>query len=159
MTTLKPETFAGEAKFLLPVVRRALTNLAGGAPDQNRVTYHPITGAGKLFWLNPQEDSLRLNYKQVWDQSTLEYDKAQSGAEIYVPGRRMYLGPAMLRFTNPMDLEKIIAHEYLHAALDDDTQRLGYQAEHDQINMIISQSLKYPGPPNPCNPSEGWNQC
>lgn len=66
----------------------------------------------------------------------------------------MYLGPFMLDYDDVADLEKVIVHEYLHAALRDETSRLGYQWSHHEINRIITYNLKYPCPPNPANPSE-----
>ena len=42
-------------------------------------------------------------------------------------------------------MEKIIIHEYLHAAID-----ISYEpAEHGVIDQIIQYDLRYPGAPNP----------
>jgi hypothetical protein len=168
MTTLKPETFHeigknGEARVraLLTLVRKALTNLAFDPYTQvkdTRVMYHPITPRSKLAKLDPKNYPIRSNYLQVWNDCTLEYDQNQKGAEIYVPGRRMYLGPFMLDYDDVVDLEKVIVHEYLHAALEDATTRIGYQWSHNEINRIVTQNLKYADPPNPANPSEDCNQ-
>jgi len=167
MATLKPETFReigkdGETRVrtLLTHVRQALTNLAFDPYTQvndTRVMYHPITPRSKLGKLDPTNYPIRSNYRQVWNDCTLEYDQNQKGAEIYVPGRRMYLGPFMLDY-DVMELEKVIIHEYLHAALDDATTRTGYQASHHEINRIITYNLGYDDPPNPANPSEDCNQ-
>jgi len=165
VSTLKPETFKespSEQKAvdnLLKLVRQAMHNIAfgPGQDDGKTVNYHPVGGLGRLRALNPKEDLLDPSYLAIWNNSTLEYDPGQPGAEIYVPGRRMYLGPFMLDM-QLVDLEKTIIHEYLHAALNQDWQRLSMEAQHPQINLIIKQRLKYAGPPNPADPSSGWNQ-
>lgn len=168
MTTLKTETFheigkAGENRVqaLLKLVKRALTNLACDpyTPfDDARVMYHPVTPKSKLAKLNPKNYPIRPNYLHVWNDCTLEYDLKQKGAEIYIPGRRMYLGPFMLDYYDVVELEKVIVHEYLHAALEDATTRLGYQWSHHEINRIVTYNLNYENPPNPANPSEDCNQ-
>jgi hypothetical protein len=171
VTTLKPETFheigkVGEARAqgLLTRVKQALTNLAFDPYTQvndKRAVYHPITPKSKLAQLDQKsgEYPIRSNYLQVWNDCTLEYDQAQRGAEIYVPGRRMYLGPFMLDYDDVVDLEKVIVHEYLHAALLDETSRLGLDHSHHEINRIVTYNLKYPCPPNPANPSEDADLC
>jgi hypothetical protein len=169
VTMLKSETFheigkVGEAraKALLTRVKQALTNLAFDPYTQvndTRVMYHPITLKSKLAKLDPQNYPIRPDYLQVWNVCTLEYDQNQRSAEIYVPGRQMFLGPFMLDYDDVVDLEKVIVHEYLHAALLDATSRLGYQWSHHEINRIISHNLKYPCPPNPAFPSEDADDC
>jgi hypothetical protein len=171
VTTLKPETFheAGrlgeaQAQKLLKLVKQALTNLALDPHtqfDEDRFVYHPVTTKSKIAQLDQKSGNypIRQNYLQVWNDCTLEYDPDQRGAEIYVPGRRMYLGPFMLDYDDVVDLEKVIVHEYLHAALEDATSRLGLDTSHHEINRIVTYNLKYPCPPNPANPSEDADLC
>jgi hypothetical protein len=162
VTTLKADTFheigtAGEtrAKNLLKHVRQALFNVAfgpgAGRSDDTRVIYHPIRGLGQLAKLDLKVDPILPNYIQIWNDSTLEYKLDQHGAEICVVTKEMSIGPFFLD-SDVMSLEKVIIHEYLHAALK------FKQGQHGHINYLIHERLKYPGPPNPANPSEGWNQ-
>jgi hypothetical protein len=161
VTTLKADTFheigtTGEARAakLLEHVRQALTNVAFGPStgrDDARVIYHPIKGLGQLAKLDPRVDPILPNYVQIWNDSTLEYKLDQHGAEICVLTKEMSIGPFFLD-SDVTSLEKVIIHEYLHAALK------FKQGQHGHINTIIHERLKYPGPPNPANPSEGWNQ-
>jgi hypothetical protein len=146
VATLKPDTFGSE-KFLLTRVRHALTNLTGVAA--NRAEEYGLAPTK----LDAERDSLSPNYKSIWKQCTVEYDPEESGAEIYLKARRIVLGPFFRAFEE-MDLEKVILHEFLHAALDDGWQRLSEQAQHGQINLIIVSNIGYPPPPNPANPSE-----
>lgn len=180
MTTLKAETFheirtVGEARAqaLLKLVKQALTNLAFDPHtlfNEKRIVYHPVTPKSKIAQLDPKSKIAQLdqnsgnypikqNYLQIWNDCTLEYDPDQRGAEIYVPGKRMYPGPFMLDYDDVVDLEKVIVHEYLHAALQDETSRLGLDTSHHEINRIVPHNLKYPCPPNPANPSEDADIC
>jgi hypothetical protein len=170
VTTLKSETFHeigtdGEARArnLLKRVKQALTNLACDPYtlfNENRVVYHPVTPKSKIAQLDQKSGNypIKEHYLQIWNDCTLEYDLKQAGAEIYIPGKRMYLGPFMLDYDDVVDLEKVIVHEYLHAAIQDATTRLGLQWSHHEINRIVTYNLKYPDPPNPANPGEDCNQ-
>jgi hypothetical protein len=167
MTTLKPETFKEigdvgnrRVQALLKIVRQALTTVAFGpfAVDDRCVVYHPIRPLSKLAQLNEKRDRIQHNYRQIWDSLTLEYDMDQPGAEIFIQDKRMFVGPFMLDYVNPIDLEKVIIHEYLHAVLEVFYQTRGLNTQHDQIDLIIREGLKYKGPPNPADPSRSWNQ-
>jgi hypothetical protein len=68
--------------------------------------------------------------------------------------QKMRLGPAMRRYI-VNDLEKVIIHEYMHAALTATWQRETDVVQHDPINETIQFHLLYPGHPNPAIPAEG----
>ena len=146
VATLKPDTFGSET-YLLKRVRNALTNLTGIAANRAE-EYVPAP-----IKLSADRDLLDPDYKVIWKQCTIEYDPNEAGAEIYLKDRKIVLGPFMKGFS-VMELEKVILHEFLHAALDDGWQRLSEQAQHGQINLIIGYNIGYPPPPNPANPSE-----
>ena len=146
MATLKADTFGSET-FLLTRVRQALTNLTGVIGSQTKeFTVAPTK-------LDADRDSLKPDYKTLWKQCTIQYDPNEGGAEIYLKDRKIVLGPFMKGFSTT-NLEKVILHEFLHAALDDGWQCLSEQAQHGQINLIICYNIRYPPPPNPANPSE-----
>ena len=160
MATLKPETFSteySEDRDLLKNVRSALFNLTGiprtgGASDDERVDFTSITGKGVLSRLNVARDVLRPDYRRYWEYTTVVYDTEQHGAEINIEDRKIILGPFLIGM-GVEDAEKVIIHEFLHAALDDDWQRSTEQEQHGQINHIIIYGPHYSEPANPADPS------
>ncbi len=160
MATLIASTFVQESE-LLGRVRDALRNLTGfhGTETQVkanlRVDYpFPVGPNGRLFRLDKEEDFLATDYQAIWCKCTIQYDPSEPGAEIKVLERKMRLGPAMRHYI-VNDLEKVIIHEYLHAALNADWQDLTDVVQHGPINETIQFHLFYPGHPNPANPGEG----
>jgi hypothetical protein len=95
--------------------------------------------------LHRDEDSLKRDFLAIWSRCTIEYDPKQPAAEIR-KGKEIVIGPlfAEQRFTT-LDMEKVLLHEYLHAALDE----MWKLDPHSQIDQIIQFNLKYPGAPNP----------
>jgi hypothetical protein len=131
-----PKDTAGSA--LLRKVRRALTNLCGHGHGKDG-TY--VTAPRKL---NADRDTLRADYKKIWKECTITFDPKEAGASIQ-SARHIHIGPFFLqaRFT-VMDMEKIILHEFLHAALD-----IAWKdAHHSMMEQIIKYNLRYPGPAN-----------
>jgi len=157
---LFPSTFGIETE-LLSGVRGALRNLTGFESTAAAIKANlpveypfPVGPNGMLFRLNADNDDLDPTYKFIWQQCTIQYDPKEPGAEIEVTGRIMRLGPAMRHYV-VKDLEKVIIHEYMHAALNANWQPMNYLAQHDPINHTIQFNLLYPGHPNPANPAEG----
>jgi hypothetical protein len=149
-------------------VKMALENITGtkgrgveGTKD-GKVTgsldYPVIAVPGRLAKLNADEDRLRDNFKLIWQMCTIEFAEGEGGAEVFPKINRMILGP--LLWSPNIDVantEKIIIHEFLHLALDDDWQTgkpFGPMAQHQQINPIIRRRLGYGPPVNPGNPAE-----
>lgn len=160
MAILFASTFVQESE-LLGRVRGALRNLTGFYSTETQVKANlrvdypfPVGPNGRLFRLDADEDYLDSTYQSIWRQCTIQYDPSEPGAEIKVLERKIRLGPAMRHYI-VNDLEKIIIHEYLHAALNADWQRETDLVQHDPINVTIQFHLFYPGHPNPANPAEG----
>ena len=158
MAILLANTFAPEHSILVGV-RQALFWLTGcdtparyldtGVPIRYPFPHGHMAGNGRrLGWLDQERDGLKDNHDEIWEQCTIEYDQHEPGAEIEVIGGRMKLGFAM-RGYGVLDLEKVILHEFLHAALKSQTD------QHDQIDFIIQFNLHYPGHPNPGDPGRG----
>jgi len=152
MAKLMPQTFptdsAGQA--LLKNVKRALTNLTGVGDNPSNI-YLPAP-----LKLNAERDNLRSDYRSIWQACDIKFEMEQTGAEMAAE-RQMEIGPYFLRSsTTVTDMEKIILHEFLHDALEPSGigGSTGYEFDHTRINEIIRDNLKYPGPPNPANPSE-----
>ena len=160
-----------DEKAVLVRVTKALENITGlkgveiqkgkvKNPQDGSLTwgidYHNIAATGTLFKLRPYEDRLRASYMLLWYKCTVEFDENEPGAEILPQDNRIILGPFMFGL-NVVDTEKIIIHEFLHVALDDDWQTgkpFGPMAQHQQINPIIKRRLGYRDPVNPSNPAE-----
>jgi hypothetical protein len=152
MATLINKSFPSEreGQNLLKNVQQALTHLSGvGDPNSGVYLSAP-------FKLDAARDDLVKDYKTVWGRCTIKFDPEQAGAEM-IDATNMRIGPFFLRGgVTVMDLEKVILHEYLHVALVPSgvSGETGYEYDHTRINQIIRDNLKYPGPPNPVNPSE-----
>jgi len=149
MATLKTKTFPDDkdGRALLAKVQRALSNLTGiGVPADG--VY--LTAPRKL---DADRDMLKANYRSVWGTCTIQYDPDEKGAEAAPGTHDLTIGPFFLsRGTTVMDMEKVLLHEYLHLVIDISWHAT--EAEHGQINHIIRDNLRYPGSPNPANPSE-----
>lgn len=127
-----------EQKVLLKKVRLALKNLCGHGHSREG-SY--LTAPRKL---RLDRDFLKENYKEIWKHCTIRFDPQEKGASIR--GKKdIHIGPFFLqpRFT-VMDVEKIILHEFLHAALDISME----DAHHGLIYQVIKENIKYPGPAN-----------
>ena len=152
MATLLGKTFPADpaGQTLLKNVKAALRNLTG-VGDNFAGTYLPPPERLKLAG-----DELRPGYQNLWQMCSIKFDEDQSGAEMK-PNYQMEIGPYFLRSdTTVADLEKLLLHEFLHDALTPSGVggETGYAYDHTRINHIIRDVLKYPGPPNPVNPSE-----
>jgi hypothetical protein len=160
MAILIASTFVRETE-LLNKVRDALRNLTGFSSTEAAIKANlpvdypfPVGPHGRLFRLDDDKDFLDPTYRSIWKQCTIQYDPIEPGAEIKVLERKMRLGPAMRHYI-VNDLEKVIIHEYMHAALDATWQRETDVVQHGPINETIQFHLFYPGHPNPANPAEG----
>jgi hypothetical protein len=129
-----------EGSKLLAKLKPAQTNVDGviGAAG----TVKPPHVARRL---QRDADSLKPDYLAIWSRCTIAYDPRQAAAEIR-NGREIVVGPlfAETRFAT-LDMEKVLLHEYLHAALDE----MWKIDPHSQIDQIIQFNLKYKGAPNP----------
>jgi hypothetical protein len=143
ITTSFPDDHDGKA--MLAKVKKAFRKLTMAAPEE---------GDGYLGYFNAPvrlrkgRDMLKDNYDIIWIECLFEYDDDEHGASIFVPKREIKIGPYFMssRFSH-VDMEKIILHEYLHAALD-----IRSEFAHGQMEQIIKYNLGYPGP---WNPAEG----
>jgi hypothetical protein len=135
------ETFPADAAgtLLLRKVRQALRHLTGMPPPRDdNWTIAPVP-------LVPERDFLREDWRTIWLHCTIRFDPSEPGASIRVR-KDMRLGPFFLgSATTVLSLEKVLLHEYLHAALE--LQVIGEQ--HDLIDRVLEFHLGYPGPPNP----------
>lgn len=129
----------------LAKARHALNHLTRSRP-QDTDGYVPYYDPPKK--LQRERDNLKENFAIIWIQCLISYDDDERGASIAVSRRDIKIGPFFLqkRFTS-LDLEKIILHEYLHAALDVESQ-----FHHSFMEQIIKYNLKYQGA---WNPAEG----
>jgi len=111
----------------------------------------PVTRAGIDFphWpngLKQGRDTLRDEWQTIWKEVTIEFDDEESGASIYVPDRRVRIGPFFTSHDYGVrDFQKILLHEYLHAALDIKMR----EAHHGMIERVLIYNLGYPPPANP----------
>ena len=98
--------------------------------------------------LQTDRDFLKFEWRQIWRECTIQFDSAEAGASILVPRRRIRIGPFFLddRFV-VADMEKVILHEYLHAALAIEERERGMQ--HNFMKQIITFNLNYSGNANP----------
>lgn len=152
MAELLANTFPGDpaGKTLLQNVRRALRNLTGIGDNPSNI-YLPAP-----IGLKQDRDGLRPDYRMIWQKCKIKFNDQQAGAEM-APGGQMEIGPYFLRSdTTVTDLEKLLLHEFLHDALESSGigGSEGYDFDHTRINQVIRDNLRYPGPPNPANPSE-----
>ena len=141
MARLRSETFPADppGALLLRKVRQALRHLTGMPPPRDdHWTIAPTP-------LVPERDFLRNDWRTIWLQCTIRFDPAEPGASVRVR-QDVRLGPFFLgSATTVLALEKVLLHEYLHAALVLDR----IDEQHDLIDRVVEFHLGYPGPPNP----------
>jgi hypothetical protein len=98
--------------------------------------------------LQEERDCLSEDWREIWDQCTIEFADYEAGASIYVPNRRIRFGPffALHKYTIT-DFEKIILHEYLHAAFRFEIKLKEFH--HGMMRQVLIYNLRYSEPPNP----------
>ncbi|HUL07526.1 MAG TPA: hypothetical protein VLV76_14405 [Candidatus Acidoferrum sp.] len=98
--------------------------------------------------LQEERDFLSEEWKQIWDECTIEFADEEAGASIYVPDRRIRFGPFfVLNKYSITDFEKIILHEYLHAAFRFDNTLKEFH--HGMMRQVLIYNLRYSEPANP----------
>lgn len=98
--------------------------------------------------LDPERDFLSDEWKQIWQECTIEFADYETGASIYVPERRIRFGPFFLTHSYTItDFEKIILHEYLHAAFRFDNTLKSFH--HGMMEQVLIYNLRYKPPANP----------
>jgi len=113
---------------------------------------------GLLFWnppvkLDAERDNLKDEWRTIWRHCTLEYDKNEAGASILGARssdararRRIRIGPFFLREGfSVKDLEKVILHEFLHAAFIFSD----FEFHHGMMEQVLIYNLGYDRPANP----------
>jgi hypothetical protein len=100
------------------------------------------------FKLREERDFLSEDWREIWDECTIEFADYEAGASIYVPGRRVRFGPffAVHKYTIN-DFEKIILHEYLHAAFRFENRLKDFH--HGMMEQVLIYNLGYKPPANP----------
>jgi hypothetical protein len=120
-------------------MRQALRNLTAMAPpidDNWTVAPAPLVA---------ERDFLREDFRTIWLHATIRFDPAEPGASVRLR-KDIRVGPFFLgAATTVLDLEKVLLHEYLHAAIDLE----GLREQHDLIERVLQHHLGYPGSPNP----------
>jgi hypothetical protein len=98
--------------------------------------------------MKPDRDFLRDDWKSIWKELTIEFSDEETGASIHVPNRRVRIGPFFLdrRFSS-RDMEKIVLHEYLHAAFDLAMR----EAHHGMMEQVLVYNMGYAPPANPAS--------
>jgi hypothetical protein len=98
--------------------------------------------------LQKERDFLSDDWPQIWDECTIEFADEEAGASIYVPDRRIRFGPFfVLNKYTITDFEKIILHEYLHAAFRFDNTLKSFH--HGMMEQVLIYNLHYKPPANP----------
>ena len=98
--------------------------------------------------LKPDRDFLADDWQQTWKDCTIEFADNEPGASIYVPERRIRFGPFfVLHSYTVTDFEKIILHEYLHAAFSFDNSLKSFH--HGMMEQVLIYNLGYRPPANP----------
>jgi hypothetical protein len=100
------------------------------------------------FKLREERDFLSEDWREIWDACTIEFADYESGASIYVPNRRIRIGPffALHKYTIN-DFEKIILHEYLHASFRFENRLKDFH--HGMMEQVLIYNLHYRPPANP----------
>lgn len=98
--------------------------------------------------LQEDRDFLREDWKEIWDKCTIEFADYEAGASIHVPSRRIRFGPFFaLHKYSITDFEKILLHEYLHAAFRFDNTLKSFH--HGMMEQVLIYNLRYKPPANP----------
>jgi hypothetical protein len=98
--------------------------------------------------LRQERDYLSDDWKEIWEECTIEFADYESGASIHVPRRRIRFGPFFaLHKYSITDFEKIILHEYLHAAFRFESDLKEFH--HGMMEQVLIQNLGYEAPANP----------
>lgn len=98
--------------------------------------------------LRPERDFLSDDWKEIWQACTIEFADYESGASIHVPSRRIRFGPYFaLHKYSITDFEKIILHEYLHAAFRFENTLKEFH--HGMMEQVLIHQLHYKAPANP----------
>jgi|SRR6185312_1401551 len=98
--------------------------------------------------LSEDDDFLGPGWEKIWDECTIEFADSESGASIHIPSRRIRFGPffALHKYTIT-DFEKIILHEYLHAAFRFDNKLKEFH--HGMMQQVLIYNHGYKEPANP----------
>jgi hypothetical protein len=95
--------------------------------------------------LNASRDRLRMDFANVWKNTTIVYNAPTYGATATHSTNTITFGEFFLKQELPeMHLKKVLLHEFLHLVVD-----MPRQLHHGQINNIIQFGLRLPGDPNP----------
>jgi hypothetical protein len=105
------------------------------------------------YRLRQERDTLKEDWKLIWKKVTIEYSDEETGASIYLPpevnpiqNKRVRIGPFFLSHHYTIrDFEKIVLHEFLHAALDIDMR----EAQHGMMEQVLVFNMGYAPPANP----------
>jgi len=139
-------------------VVRALENITGhkGKPA-HRANDTGVKKQGLLYWRTPRKldaerDGLKDGWHTIWRHCTIEFDKDETGASISglsdddpTAPKRIRIGPFFLREGfSTRDLEKIVLHEFLHAAFV-----YGREFHHGMMEQVLIYNLGYERPANP----------
>jgi len=108
-----------------------------------------VTSEGSLYLKLPtgikrKRDGLKRNYDKIWDETIIYFDPAAYGASAHLKDLYITFGEFFTKPQQPLILEKVLWHEFLHLVID-----LPKHMHHGQINHIIKHGLKLPGDPNP----------
>jgi hypothetical protein len=137
---------------MLVKIKNALKSLTGkdGKPGKKRdpVGYerdgldYPVPPVK----LRQDRDFLKDEWRSIWKNCTIEFDGDEAGASIHIPTSRIRIGPFFLqgRF-GVKDFEKIIIHEFLHAAFIFEFR----DAHHGMMEQVLIHNLHYTPPANP----------
>jgi hypothetical protein len=136
---------------MLDKVKQALKNITGSGGKQTTTKDLGYDRVGIEYWSPPlklrqNRDCLRDEWRDIWRKCTIEFDGEERGASIHVPTRRIRIGPFFLqsRFA-ARDFEKIILHEFLHAAFSFGMR----EADHGMMEQVLIFNIGYHPPANP----------
>jgi hypothetical protein len=101
--------------------------------------------------LRQERDELDDDWKENWKSCTIEFSPREAGASVFLPTRRIMIGPFFLGPQYSVrDFEKIILHEYLHTTLRvKPPPEMKTQYDHGQIEQILIYNLHYRPPATP----------
>jgi len=142
---------AEDGAKMLEKIKQALKNITGHGGKEKTTQHLGYDRVGLEYWsvptrLRTDRDFLRDEWRDIWRQCTIEFDPQETGASIHVPTRRIRIGPffQQSRFT-VRDFEKIILHEFLHAAFSFGMR----EADHGMMQQVLIYNIGYHPPANP----------